>query len=144
MVSARSSQPPAIPSTAPPPPPSSAQAVSATKQGGEKDARLQYLSWRIWFMRRRRAEVQRARGGLPEDESAPHSAGYTTEEEEVPAAASIADHARGRAEGTDVAPAVAAGLDAAPGDLLKPKKQLSVKIGAAAPAAAGTGAHGAI
>lgn len=37
------------------------RAASATKQGGDKDARLQYLSWRIWFMKRRHALVQQAR-----------------------------------------------------------------------------------
>jgi len=34
------------------------QAVSSTKHGGEKDARLQYLSWRIWHLKRKQAEVE--------------------------------------------------------------------------------------
>jgi len=34
------------------------QAVSSTKQGGEKDARLQYLSWRIWYLKRKKAQVE--------------------------------------------------------------------------------------
>lgn len=37
------------------------QAASAQKQGGDKDARLQYLSWRIWHMKRKHAMVQHAR-----------------------------------------------------------------------------------
>lgn len=36
------------------------KAVSSTKSpyGGEKDTRLEYLSWRIWFLKRRHAEAQ--------------------------------------------------------------------------------------
>lgn len=34
------------------------QAATATKHGGEKDARLQYLSWRIWHLKRKQADVE--------------------------------------------------------------------------------------
>jgi hypothetical protein len=36
------------------------KAVSSTKSpyGGEKDTRLEYLSWRIWYLKRRHAEVE--------------------------------------------------------------------------------------
>ncbi len=43
------------------------QASSATRAGGEKDARLQYLSWRIWFMRRRHALVKEQQRGAEEE-----------------------------------------------------------------------------
>lgn len=39
------------------------QAASGTKHGGSKDARLQYLSWRIWHLKRRHAEVERLKAG---------------------------------------------------------------------------------
>jgi sucrose-phosphate synthase len=48
------------------------KAASATNQGGgDKDARLQYLSWRIWHMQRKRADVRReqSRHMLEEDDS---------------------------------------------------------------------------
>lgn len=43
------------------------QASSATRAGAEKDARLQYLSWRIWFMRRRHALVKEQRRTAEEE-----------------------------------------------------------------------------
>jgi len=43
------------------------QASSATRAGGEKDARLQYLSWRIWFMQRRHALVKEQQRGAEEE-----------------------------------------------------------------------------
>ncbi|RMZ52913.1 hypothetical protein APUTEX25_001032, partial [Auxenochlorella protothecoides] len=36
-------------------------AASVTKHGNDKDARLQYLSWRIWFMKKKHATVVRSR-----------------------------------------------------------------------------------
>lgn len=67
------------------------QAASATKHGG-KDARLQYLSWRIWHLKRRHAQVQRQRRAAEshEEESAftePTSAEYSSEDESLPAKA---------------------------------------------------------
>ena len=49
------------------------QATSA-KHYGEKDARLEYLSWRVWFMKRNRAlakEERRKRNALLAEEGAP-------------------------------------------------------------------------
>ena len=42
------------------------QAASSTKHGGEKDARLQYLSWRIWHLKRKQKQVEADRS---EDEA---------------------------------------------------------------------------
>lgn len=39
------------------------------QHGNDKDARLQYLSWRIWFLKRRHAEVQAAHKEHAEEES---------------------------------------------------------------------------
>ncbi|PSC69593.1 Sucrose-phosphate synthase [Micractinium conductrix] len=59
------------------------KASSATRQGGEKDARLVYLSWRIWHMRRRHAEVQRALKAHAEEEGEVAASGpsYSSDEE---------------------------------------------------------------
>ena len=49
------------------------QATSA-KHYGEKDARLEYLSWRVWFMKRNRAlakEERRKRDALLAEEGTP-------------------------------------------------------------------------
>lgn len=49
------------------------QATSA-KHYGEKDARLEYLSWRVWFMKRNRAlakEERRKRDALLAEEGGP-------------------------------------------------------------------------
>ena len=49
------------------------QATSA-KHYGEKDARLEYLSWRVWFMKRNRAlakEERRKRDALLAEEGLP-------------------------------------------------------------------------
>ena len=45
----------------------SAQATSA-RHYGEKDARLEYLSWRVWFMKRNRALAK-------QDKAKAHAAG---------------------------------------------------------------------
>jgi hypothetical protein len=58
------------------------QASSATKQGGEKDARLQYLSWRIWHMRRRLAAVEQDQRGAEEESALTEDTAYTSDEEE--------------------------------------------------------------
>ncbi|KAL4458202.1 hypothetical protein ABPG75_013067 [Micractinium tetrahymenae] len=61
------------------------KASSATRQGGEKDARLQYLSWRIWHMRRRHAQVQHDQHAAAEDVASvvtePTSGSYSSDEE---------------------------------------------------------------
>ncbi|KAI3435641.1 hypothetical protein D9Q98_001699 [Chlorella vulgaris] len=58
------------------------KASSATKQGGEKDARLQYLSWRIWHMRRRLAAVEQDQRGAEEESALTEDTAYTSDEEE--------------------------------------------------------------
>ncbi|GAB4822201.1 hypothetical protein N2152v2_009247 [Parachlorella kessleri] len=109
------------------------KAASATKQGGDKDARLQYLSWRIWFMKRRHAVVQQARKAAEaheeesvatteatseygSDDEDDHSAARTPRSMAPIAAAAVAElvgskdsssitrEARGAAEITDVFP----------------------------------------
>lgn len=63
------------------------KASSATKQGGDKDSRLQYLSWRIWHMRRRHAQVVHDRRSAAADEAASvvteptSAASYSSDEE---------------------------------------------------------------
>ena len=53
------------------------QATSA-KHYGEKDARLEYLSWRVWFMKRNRAKAKL-------DHAQAHSAGLVEDATAVPA-----------------------------------------------------------
>ena len=36
--------------------------ATSSRHYGENDARLEYLSWRVWFMKRNRARVQREEG----------------------------------------------------------------------------------
>ena len=133
--------------------PSALQASSATKQGGEKDARLQYLSWRIWHMRRRHAKVQHDRRSHDEESVLTEEAttGYSSEEDEVygggvkspPRGASaergkqrepspLAAVACGKAAVTDVAaPAGGGGAVGALGigEPAPKAKQLQVKVG---------------
>lgn len=119
---------------------SSCAQASSAKSGGEKDARLQYLSWRIWHMRRRHAGVKHARRSGDEEASLADEAttGYSTEEEEeafrdvkspqrgkAREAAPLAAEARGAAEVTDVAPPSAPST-ASEG---APKAKLQVKLG---------------
>ncbi|KAK9919093.1 hypothetical protein WJX75_009336 [Coccomyxa subellipsoidea] len=61
------------------------QATSA-RHYGEKDARLEYLSWRVWFMKRNRALAkadaqQRAAAGIVDDVSRHHADDETSDEE---------------------------------------------------------------
>jgi hypothetical protein len=137
--------------------PACLQASSARKQGGEKDARLQYLSWLIWHMRRRHAKVQHDREAAEEEGARTQSttAYNSSDEEEEGEFSSLkqqrpgeagplsALEAFGKATVTDVSPtpkgaaapaavaaAVAAVAAAAPGKSEaghKPKK-LQVKI----------------
>lgn len=117
---------PATNTTCPCPPPASLadlQAASATKQGGDKDARLQYLSWRIWFMKRRHAMVQQARrvaeaheedslgaateGGTSEynsedEEAAAASKAPTTPRSAVPLAAAAVAELMGAPDASDI------------------------------------------
>lgn len=70
------------------------QATSA-KHYGEKDARLEYLSWRVWFMKRNRAlakEERRKRdallveegtSGLVQDEEGASHDGETSDDETI-------------------------------------------------------------
>jgi sucrose-phosphate synthase len=64
----------------------SKQAASATRQGGDKDARLQYLSWRIWHLKRKHAEVERLRHNVEgldsfEFDGPPPSRDYSSDED---------------------------------------------------------------
>ena len=146
------------------------QAASA-RTGGEKDARLQYLSWRIWHMKRTHARVQRERRAAEqlEEESViteAISGGYSSDEEAepktpsepvsgTPAAASprgtASAEARGKTEVTDVAPlaggaaaAAAAGEAVAlpGGEALGKKPPLQIKIGGPHDVAVGKGGAG--
>ena len=36
--------------------------ATSTRHYGEKDARLEYLSWRVWFMKRNRERVRKEEG----------------------------------------------------------------------------------
>ena len=63
------------------------QATSA-RHYGEKDARLEYLSWRVWFMKRNRALAkadaqQRAAAGIVDDVSRPHADDETSDDEQL-------------------------------------------------------------
>eukprot|EP00887_Chlorella_sp_A99_P001559 scaffold8.g1559.t1 len=101
------------------------KAASSGRQGGEKDARLMYLSWRIWHMKRKRARVWRERRAAAEAHeeggsviTEPTSGGYSSDEEAEPktptepfsrastqpSPARAPVEARGKAEVTDVAP----------------------------------------
>lgn len=98
----------------------SLQAASATKHGGDKDARLQYLSWRIWHLKRKHAEVERLRHNVEgldtyEFDAAP-SRDYSSDEDgSSPMAATAPALTALKVEARDLAPA-------------PPLRKLSVKL----------------
>lgn len=107
------------------------QAATATKHGGEKDARLQYLSWRIWHLKRKQADVEwlkKGGEGLDNLQYAlspiePPSRDYSSEEE------SAAEPCKGTAGSRlpEVAVSKADASQHAPGITL-PTHKLSVRI----------------
>ncbi|KAL6771420.1 hypothetical protein ACKKBG_A26295 [Auxenochlorella protothecoides x Auxenochlorella symbiontica] len=67
------------------------KAASVTKHGNDKDARLQYLSWRIWFMKKKHATVVRSRPQeVVEEDSGIHSPEELSEDEGSAAGAGAA------------------------------------------------------
>ncbi|KAH7619458.1 putative sucrose-phosphate synthase 1 [Nannochloris sp. 'desiccata'] len=112
------------------------KAASATRQGGDKDARLQYLSWRIWHLKRKHAEVERLRHNIEgldsfEFDGAPPSRDYSSDEEGAsPISGAGHPYPFAKVEAGDLAPAPSL-------------KKVSVKLpdaSGAANAAAGAGA----
>ncbi len=46
------------------------KAQSSIKTGDEKESRLQYLSWRIWFLKRRKTQAEQRRAATAREEGA--------------------------------------------------------------------------
>lgn len=65
------------------------KASHSTRQGGDKDARLQYLSWRIWHLKRRNAQVEREQRAERESYE-PGSPDYSSDEGSGPTRPSMA------------------------------------------------------
>ncbi len=77
-----------------------AQATSS-RHYGEKDARLEYLSWRVWHLKRkkhmvRREEIERRARAIVEDDSGPAVAEEETSDEDTVGAATRAKSDSGR------------------------------------------------
>ena len=77
-----------------------AQATSS-RHYGEKDARLEYLSWRVWHLKRkkhmvRKEELDRRARAIVEDDSGPHMTEEETSDEDTVGAAQRAKSDSGR------------------------------------------------
>ncbi|KDD75253.1 hypothetical protein H632_c784p0, partial [Helicosporidium sp. ATCC 50920] len=63
------------------------KASSGSRAGDDKDNRLGYLSWRIWFLKRRRAMVERDRAAAALHEEESHGQLVDSSDEEAPSPA---------------------------------------------------------